>query len=419
MRLRGARRLYNIFKTEGSGDEMQDEKTILRRAEEFIDARAAEMAAFSDWLAEHPELSGEEYESSRLMAEKLRGEGFEVEYPFCGIPTAFMAKKSFGAKKPAVAIMAEYDALPGIGHGCGHNLHGTMSLYAGLALGEAMAGAGLCGELRVVGTPAEEGDGAKIKMADDGVFDDADLAVMIHSDAAESLADYRALGLNGFDFTFTGQTAHSAGSPWDGRSAQNGALLFMEAMNMLRLHMRDGCRLHAIITQVDGAANIIPDKAVCRVEARAPEKNMLDELTEGVFRCARGAAVATATEVSWERFEGHFEPVLPNPAAEKLAEEIMAQYGVECTRGRGPQGSSDVGNVSYRCPAIQPELAITERKLALHTREFAAATMTDEGHAALVKGTKILAAICLRVFADEKLRLEMHGGFEAALKQTL
>ncbi len=97
----------------------------------------------------------------------------------------------------------------------------------------------------------------------------------------------------------------------------------------------------------------------------------------------------------------------------------MAQYGVECTRGRGPQGSSDVGNVSYRCPAIQPELAITERKLALHTREFAAATMTDEGHAALVKGTKILAAICLRVFADEKLRLAMRGGFEAALKQTL
>ena len=360
---------------------MQDEKAILRRAEEIIDARAAEMAAFSDWLAEHPELSGEEYESSRLMAEKLRGEGFEVEYPFCGIPTAFMAKKSFGAKKPAVAIMAEYD--------------------------------------RVVGTPAEEGDGAKIKMADDGVFDDADLAVMIHSDAAESLADYRALGLNGFDFTFTGQTAHSAGSPWDGRSAQSGALLFMEAMNMLRLHMRDGCRLHALITHVSGAANIIPDKAVCRVEARAPEKNMLDELTEGVFRCARGAAVATATEVSWERFEGHFEPVLPNPAAEKLAEEIMAQYGVECTRGRGPQGSSDVGNVSYRCPAIQPELAITERKLALHTREFAAATMTDEGHAALVKGTKILAAICLRVFADEKLRMSMRGGFEAALKQTM
>ena len=316
---------------------MQDEKAILRRAEEIIDARAAEMAAFSDWLAEHPELSGEEYESSRLMAEKLRGEGFEVEYPFCGIPTAFMAKKSFGAKKPAVAIMAEYDALPGIGHGCGHNLHGTMSLYAGLALGEAMAGAGLCGELRVVGTPAEEGDGAKIKMADDGVFDDADLAVMIHSDAAESLADYRALGLNGFDFTFTGQTAHSAGSPWDGRSAQSGALLFMEAMNMLRLHMRDGCRLHALITHVSGAANIIPDKAVCRVEARAPEKNMLDELTEGVFRCARGAAVATATEVSWERFEGHFEPVLPNPAAEKLAEEC--HEGIRRRMYAGPRSS--------------------------------------------------------------------------------
>ncbi len=394
---------------------MQNRESVTKKACDYIDAHAAEAAEFSDYLAEHPELSGEEYESSRLMAEKLRQAGFSVEYPFCGFPTAFMAVKSNGAHRPVVAIMAEYDALPEIGHACGHNLHGTMALYAGLAIGEAMGE--LCGELRVVGTPAEEADGAKIKMADEGVFDDVDLALMIHSNAGESYADYRSLGINGLDFTFTGRTSHAAALPWNGRSAQNGMLLFMDAMNMLRMHMRDHCRLNAIVMKVDGAANIIPDKAVCRVEARAPEKATLDELTEAVLRCAKGAATATMTEVSWEPFEGRFEPMVSNPSAEKLAEETMEEYGVQCTSGRPASGSTDVGNVSCRCPAIQPEMAITEKRLSLHTREFAAATTTREGHEALARGAKIMADICIKVFTDEKLRNAIREDFETATKR--
>lgn len=390
---------------------MRDYETIINTIQNYIDSHSSEITAFSDYLAAHPELSGEEYNTSKLMVEKLCQNGFDVKYPFCGIPTAYCAKKTHGLNKPVIAIMVEYDALPVIGHACGHNLHGTMAMYAGIALGQAISD--WCGELRVIGTPAEEADGAKILMADRGVFDDVDLAIMFHAFGGESYADYRALGINGFDFTFTGQTAHSAASPWDGRSAQNGVLLFMDAMNMLRLHMHDHCRLHAIITQVDGAANIIPDKSICRVEARAPEKKMLDDLTEAVFKCAKGAAIATDTKVVWERFEGRFEPMLPNCAAEKLAEDVMAKYGVICTHGHNATGSTDVGNVSYKCPAIQPEFAITSKKLSLHTREFAEATTSTEGHEALLKGTKIMAEICLRVITDDMLRSTIRSEFEA------
>ena len=397
---------------------MKDRSAANKIIQDFITSKEAEMIGFSDFLATHPELSEQEFETSRMMAEKLRAAGFEVEYPFLGIPTAYMAKKSApapgGGKKPVVAVMVEYDALPDIGHACGHNCHGTMALYAGIALGKAIGELG--GEVRVVGTPAEETDGAKIAMADKGVFDDVDFAIMFHSFGGETYADYRALGIDGFEVTFTGQTSHSAASPWKGRSAQSGLRLFMDAMDMLRTHMHDYCRMHAVILDVSGAVNIIPDKAVCRVETRAPERGMLNELTEAMLDCARGAAIATRTEVSWKRFEGKFDSMLPNLAAEKLTEDIFTKYGVKFTRGHLPSGSSDVGNVSYRCPAIQPEFAITEKPLDLHTREFAAATTSAEGHAAMIQGARIIAEICADVLTDDALRNKIKDEFTEAVK---
>ncbi len=391
-------------------------KQAFEKAHCYLSQKRAEMTAFSDYLAAHPELSQEEYESSRLMAEKLLGAGFSVEYPYLGLPTAFKAVKTSPAcaqKKPVVAIMAEYDALPEIGHGCGHNLHGTMALYAGLAVGEAIGET--AGEIRIIGTPAEETDGAKVQMADAGIFDDVDLAFMFHSYAGESFADYRALGIDGLEFTFTGQTSHSAASPWKGRSAQNGMLLFMDGLNMLRLHMHDYCRMHAIIKEVRGAVNIIPDLAVCQVETRAPDKAMLAGLTEAVINCAKGCAAAVNTEVSWKKFMKSFDSMLPNLAAELLAEKTMAEYGVICTKNHLPTGSTDIGNVSYRCPAIQPELAVTEEKLDLHTRRFALATTSEEGHSALVKGAAIMADIALKVLTDQRLREDIRAEFESKI----
>lgn len=389
-------------------------KQAFEKAHRYLAQKKSEMTAFSDYLAAHPELSEKEYESSRMMAEKLSAAGFSVEYPYLGLPTAFKAVKRSPdgvEKKPVVAIMAEYDALPGIGHGCGHNLHGTMALFAGLAVGEAIGD--ISGEIRVIGTPAEETDGAKVQMADAGVFDDVDLAFMFHSYAGESFADYRALGIDGLEFSFTGQTSHSAASPWKGRSAQNGMILFMEALNMLRLHMHDYCRMHAIIKEVRGAVNIIPDLAVCQVETRAPDKAMLAGLTEAVINCATGCAAATNTAVSWKKFMRSFDAMLPNLAAERLAEETMAEYGVLCTKNHLPTGSTDVGNVSYRCPAIQPELAIASEKMDLHTREFASATTSEEGHSALAEGAAIMTDIALKVLTERERREDILREFKS------
>lgn len=382
-----------------------DRKNIFTEIENFISVHSREIIELSDFLGVHPEISEQEYGSSRLFAERLRSFGFDVEYPFMGLPTAFMAKKrSPGATSatPKIALLAEYDALPDIGHACGHNLHGTMSVYAGIALAQILDK--IDGEVWVVGTPAEETDGAKVLMSEKGVFDEIDLAVMFHSYAGESYTDYRSLALDGYEFNFEGKASHAAASPWLGRSAQSGMILFMNAIDMMRLHIMDMCRIHAIVRSVSGATNIIPDCAVCRVEVRAASRKILDEMMESVLCCARGSAIATRTKVSWSKFMRSFDDMLPNSTAEILAEEILARHGVICTRSHLPSGSTDVGNVSYRCPAIQPEVAITHQKISLHTREFAEATMSPEGHEALLISTMALSEICIMVLSDKELR---------------
>lgn len=390
-----------------------DYKEIYSNIDRFISEHRNEIIELSDYIGMHPELPGKEFETSRMMAEKLKEYGLEVEYPFYNLPTAFIGKKrsaEAGANAPKIAVLVEYDALPEIGHACGHNLHGTMALYAGIALARELS-SGLIGEVWVVGTPAEEEDGAKVPMAAGGLFDECDFAIMFHAMAGTSHAEFRILALDGYEFTFTGQTSHAAASPWCGRSAQSGMRLFLDALDMLRLHMKDFCRLHPFIVSVSGATNIIPDKAVCRVETRALERPTLDALMENVFLCAKGAAMATRTEVSWGKFMGSFDDMLPNSKAETLASEVMAKHGVVCHPANQPGGSSDVGNVSYRCPAIQPLFAITSKKFDLHTREMAAATMAPEGHDALIVGAKAMADICLRVMTDDVLRKSIKDEF--------
>lgn len=389
-----------------------DRINIFLEIERFISLHREEMIELSDFLGMHPELSEEEYGSSRLFVERLRSFGFDVEYPYMGLPTAFMAKKrSLGSTSnvPKVALLAEYDALPDIGHACGHNLHGTMAVYAGITLAQILDK--IDGEVWVVGTPAEETDGAKVLMSENGVFDKIDLAIMFHSYAGESYADYRSLALDGYEFVFEGLASHAAASPWLGRSAQSGMLLFMDAINMLRLHIMDMCRIHAIVRSVSGATNIIPDRAVCRVEVRADSRKILDEMMESVFCCANGAATATRTTVGWRKFMQSFSDMLPNTTAENLAEKILAGHSVICTRNHLPTGSTDVGNVSYRCPTIQPEFSITDKKIPLHTKEFAEATMSSEGHEALLISIMALSEICIMVLTDKELREKIKREF--------
>lgn len=385
------------------------------RFDERVTADSAVAIALSDDLGHNPELSGEEYESSRKMVEILREGGFDVEFPFMGLDTAFIGKKGKPGKGGRVAILVENDALPNIGHACGHNVHGSMSILAGLGLESLVEE--LDAELWVVGTPAEEVDGAKCRMSDEGLFDEVDMAIMIHSSGDNSFVAYRSLAMDGYNFVFEGRTAHAAASPWEGLNALNGVQFFMHSLDMLRQHVRPETRIHGVVIEGGTAPNIVPEHAMARFEVRAPWRPYLDGLVEQVFDCARGAALATGTKVSWQKFESSFDDMLPAPAAEAMMAEVMEEVGVELSPSEGPRGSSDVGNVSYRCTALQPVLAITDGGFALHTRELAEATFRPMAHEALVQGARAIGRAVLRTCLDPELRESMKEDRRKALEK--
>ena len=391
-----------------------DIKEYTALVDEKIDENWASMVELSDGIAASPEVSGQEFKTSRKIVDVLEAAGFDVEYPYLNIPTAFMAKagRGGGAK---VAVMVEYDALPEIGHACGHNLHGSMSVLAGISLLPFMNDIG--GELLVVGTPAEETDGAKVVMAKEGVFDGCDFAIMIHCCCGETIIEYRSLAMDAIEFTFTGQTSHAASAPWEGRNALNGLQLFFHAIDMYRQHVKPDARMHGIVYNGGAAPNIVPEKAVGRFYFRAPKRAYLDKMLEQVYNCARGAALATNTEVKWRNFEASFMDVLPNQAAEEMLRDVFGEFGINPPRHEGFMGSSDVGDVTYRCPAVQPELDISSGvHYEGHTREMAEATLSESGHEALRTGAKIIARTALRVFLDPELRARLQADFKRELE---
>ncbi len=387
-------------------------RQMIEQLDKNIEKNAPAMEAMSDHFAAHPEISGEEYETSKEIVRVLREAGFEVEYPACGIPTAFVARcgKGGGAK---VAILTEYDALPEIGHACGHNIHGSMSVLTGLSLYPILKDAPC--ELLVVGTPAEETDGAKVKMAEQGLFDGCDFAMMIHSCGGKNLVECRSLAMDALEFTFTGKASHAAASPWDGLNALNGLQLFFHAIDMLRQHVKPEVRMHGIYHYGGAAPNVVPERAVGRFYFRAPKRAYLDEIVEKVLNCARGAALATGTEVSWRNFEGSFMDMLPNGPAEVMARKYFEELGLRVTPTEGFIGSSDVGDVSYRCPAIQPEIDISDEIIEGHTRAFAAATLKPRAKKAMRDGAKIIGRCILEVIADEKSRAKISTSFNEEL----
>lgn len=381
--------------------------TLRERLFLAVEDLAPKTIALSDDLGRNPETGDKEFESSRKHAALLREAGYEVEYPFAGIPTAFRATKGTGSLK--VALLVEYDALPGIGHACGHNVSGSMSTLAGLAL--APLAEELNGQVQVIGTPAEETNGAKVRMSEEGVFDGLGLALMLHASGGITFVHYDCLAMDAIEFTYRGKTSHAAASPWAGRNALNGVQLFFHAIDMLRQHVIPEVRMHGIIPAGGEAPNIVPELAKARFYFRAPRRSIVDEVVDKALNCARGAAIATETDVSWEKFETSFDDMLPNDPAEKAMTAIMEELGVELSLSPGSQGSSDIGNVSYRCPALQPMFAITSRPLTLHTREFSEATVLEESHKALVTGAKALAAMAHLVLTDGSLRMAIQEAF--------
>jgi len=353
-----------------------------------IDREAGEALALARWMSEHPELSLAERETSARYIAYLRARGFEIETPVAEIETAFVARRGAAAHFRA-ALLAEMDALPEIGHACGHNLSGPASLLAAAALVAVLPEDAV--RVVVVGTPAEEIGVGKRALVAAGVFDDVDCAMMAH--ASDMRRAHRLfLGNSKYEFVFHGKAAHAAAYPHEGINALDGVIAFFVSLGLLRQQLPPGVRVHGIVSDGGQAPNVIPERAAARVWVRALEPEVLAAACERIAKCAEGAAAATGTRLEVVAAEGGSPPMRVNlPLAEVYRRQLDA-LGLPQTPHAPDEaiGSSDITYVSRVTPTIHPNFPIG-RGVELHTRAFAEATRTPEGEAGMLEAARALA----------------------------
>jgi len=355
------------------------------RAGQHFAAAEPELQALSRWMYDHPETAFAERETSRRLAEFLSARGFTVEYPAYGLETAFAAR--VGSRGPEVIICAELDALPGVGHACGHNLIATAAIGAGLALAPLVEELGC--RVTVLGTPAEEKIGGKVDLIDAGAFAGAAAAMMVHP-ADEDTLDPANLAVDHLAVEFHGKTAHAAASPWEGRNALDAFVLAYNNISALRQHIRPTDKTHCIITHGGEAPNIIPDYTRSEWYVRAATKARLEEFMARVMDCFRAAAAATGCTVEVSHVGHLYEDMVSNPVLAALFDANARALGRALVPGsqRDPAagGSTDMGNVSHVVPSIHPFLDLHCAPVTNHQKEFADHTLTADGHRALRDG---------------------------------
>jgi amidohydrolase len=350
-------------------------------------------------LHAHPELAMREHRSAGLLKEWLANEGFAVESPVAGLDTAFVAQTGSGG--PVIAYLLEYDALPEVGHGCGHNLIAAGGLGAATALRQALPD--MPGTLRVIGTPGEEGKGGKVIELDAGVFDDVDAALMFHPGSTTMMIRH-ATASQPMTVKFHGKSAHAAGSPTEGRSALAAMIQLFVAIDSMRQFLPDLSRVHGVITDGGKAANVIPAYAEAEFQVRAITTEEAMEHVDRVIACAEAAAKATGTTVEFEKHPFYAERKNNRVMAGRVGGYLEAQ-GVKVHEPvlRGGVGSSDIGNVSLRLPAIHPYLGITDRNVPGHSLEMAAAAATPSAQEAMLKMATALAKTGADLFLEPGL----------------
>lgn len=346
------------------------------------------LAEISEYIYHNPELGNQEFKAVEILTSFLEEHHFTVEREFLNIKTAFRA--TFDSKKEGSTIgyLCEYDALPEIGHGCGHNMIGPMSAGAGVLLSKILDEVG--GRIIVYGTPAEETDGAKVILAENGVFDELDVAMMAHP-ASETIRSGDTIALYPLQFTYKGKTAHAAASPHEGINALNSVIQLFNGIDALRQHVTPDVRMHGIITSGGVAANIVPDEAVAQFYFRAATKENLEDVVEKVKKIAEGAALMTGATLSMERYELPYDNLVTNENLSEAFNENLRMLGITEIKEKKSAGSSDIGNVSHITPTIHPYIGISDCHITGHSRELADATITPLGHERLLVGTLALA----------------------------
>lgn len=376
-----------------------------------IESKISNYMSLVTTMYENPEIGNEEFQTMELLASYLEKNGFETTREFI-VPTGFLGEYNTNKPGPTIAFMCEYDALPEVGHGCAHNLIAGIGIAAGEALKAVIDNFG--GKLLVVGTPAEENFGGKVSMAEAGVFDNVDVALMVHPGTKNGVGG-RSNALNPVKFEFFGKNAHGC-RPQDGASALDAAVMTYMQINLLRQFVEPTTFIHGVIKDGGAAANVIPAYASMEYYFRAPTMKYALEVTQKAINCAKGACEATGTTFKHSIFECPYEDTLINYTLADMLKEKYEELGVQDINPVNEEGggSTDVGAVSYRCPTIQGNIKIANETVTGHSREMAAATISNEGQNGLIKAAAGIALVALELLEKPEMLEKAKAEFEAS-----
>ncbi|HET7701952.1 MAG TPA: M20 family metallopeptidase [Candidatus Limnocylindrales bacterium] len=370
-----------------------------------IDAASDEIVDLSHRIHANPEVAFEEVRAATWVGEALRAHGYEVEHPVGSLATAVRgilrggAGGGGGRSGPRIAILAEYDALPGLGHGCGHNTMAASGVGAAIAL--ASIADELPGEVVFLGTPAEERGSGKKTMIDDGLFDGVDAALLFHP-CDRNHVESHPLASEDVDVVFHGLQAHAAADPWKGRNALDAMVLLFSSVGLWRQQLRPDARVHGIIQEGGTAANIIPDRTRAWFMIRSPEQDHYEEMKARFRALVDAAALATDTTAE-VAFSGGATTMKPNATLEARWVANAAAYGIVDAGPDPNSGSTDMGNVSWVCPTIHPELAIAPEGTPGHSIRFRDAAATPAADRTTLVAATLVAQVAYELFADPEL----------------
>ena len=391
---------------------------------EALDARVdtldRELSNLARRIHDHPELRFEEHRAVAFIDEVLKTHGVELKKGTGGLDTAFRA--TAGKGKPKIAVLAEYDALPELGHACGHNLIAAGAVGAFLSLAsqlEAAADGAIQGSVELIGTPAEEGGGGKLMLINAGVFDGLDAVLMYHPFDRDVIA-HPTLANRWLEMTFEGKSSHAAIAPHEGQSALTACLDTFRLVDSQRVHFRDGVRVHGIVVEGGSAVNIIPERAACEFSIRARDAQELARVRAIVERCGRAAALASDVDVTIERRGGYDAMWTSSPIAERMS-IALKELGrdPDMTDDNAGAGSTDMGNVSQVVPSVHAWLGICDRGAALcHDRAFAEHARSAGGMATMLVAAKAMARTVADLLEDEDLRVRAAEELRARQRPT-
>jgi len=358
------------------------------KVKDSVESQRQQLIQLSLNIHDNPELGFKEEKASAWLASYLEASGFHVELGIAGLATAFRA--TYGQGSPRVALLAEYDALPKIGHGCGHNIIAASAVGAAVASKSIIDQLG--GSVVVLGTPGEEVFGGKIDMLKAGAFKEIDVAMIVHPDV-RNMVTIQALSCSSLEVEFFGRPAHAAAQPHRGINALDAMILAFTSINSLRQHIRGDARIHGIITDGGEAPNIVPAHSAAVFLIRAPDNEYLAELKDKVLNCFTGASVASGARLEYRWRDKAYAPMKNNATLAELFKQNLESLGrhVEDFDPRFGFGSTDMGNVSQVVPSIHPTIAIASSEVLIHTPEFAAAAASQAGHEGLMDAAKAMA----------------------------